>query len=403
MLISACKEENQSASSPSNKVIVLPMVIDIDKEYDLLIKDVVRNVIFSMKKGDGLVIMAGDGRLLIKEVLPNTDHFNKEDMRFRYFAKNNITGEVTKYIKESTVSKQDSLNVIEILRRLSLNQYSDAEIYIVDSPFSVSKDNHLPMNKGFPSDSYVHTSSEKSPFGVASEIIDDKFTTQKIHWFFSKSESFVNDYHQQSLQRFYALYFHSLKRELCHFSSDVSLIEEKSCLVPDYKFGAGGSDEKMEFNIIGSVPVSWDENAIAKVKPTKITDSLELLLKWECDSDLDLYVSKKGETEELSYKLPVTSFGSLIKDFTQGAAKQTLGWEHVVFDKPINLRDINLHVNYYQGKGLCNYTLKAKFGDQVYSYISRLSSDSGNMGNETLKRPPPFWDKIDIYRMFFLN
>ena len=133
---------------------------------------------------------------------------------------------------------------------------------------------------------------------------------------------------------------------------------------------------------------------------------LKIGIRWDCvKCDLDLYSKPSDSAEELYYKNPRTDEGFHFKDF-QVFPNPVNGFEHIEYEKPVDLFRANASINFYSGssEGGVNGYIRAFFEDKVYQKEFKIESNEGNKGADSASRNTSrYWKVYNLAELLGLK
>jgi hypothetical protein len=202
--------------------------------------------------------------------------------------------------------------------------------------------------------------------------------------------AFKRETHRRGIQNFLAAYFLSQGSCLLTFSADTDLasrvrmpgLPPLSAYVDDINPGFV-SVESAELFGTGSgsdLPSQLDRG------------SFMVGLKWDQPAvDLDLHVSVRGKTGELSFRSPQTSFGSFGKEPGNG-------WEVARLNAEFQPQDLVITVNFYSGVAPAG-GVKAELRVAYAGTLFTKSVSFSGQGNSGKSGSPEHWRQVDAGAM----
>ena len=224
--------------------------------------------------------------------------------------------------------------------------------------------------------------------------------------------------HRDKIRRFWSLLLGQRQGKLASFASNANhLARLRSTAFTPITFELDRSDTKLrsiQFQTPRELEAEHEREAtlfapvenISSVQTQPDTPQpLEIELRWNTPGvDLDLYVTIKGDDEELSYKRQASTVyrGRHHKDYRSRPGKGR--FETVSYDRPLKLSDIqSIFVNVYtvrsrnrkRNNERIDAEIRIKHGEKLYAHSLVFTTSKGSKGAGN-RRSHPAWKEIVI-------
>lgn len=321
-------------------------------------------------------------------------------------------------------------------------------VVILASPFYIdaSCDGACNMDVAIPSDAHLTAELQFSPFGCA--LRKHRLSGMTVHYAYLNVH-FLNDYHQERITRFWALYCQQAGGLLCTFCSDATIAFQRAkeniqqpCVTSQIDL----SDKKIEMrqvvrrgvitsqvvtNLVGqlaltssvprvtvsvSLPVTNEPfvlptPALVTNPPlpsiTKLIEALPVMtttnkvvigIAWSNDVDLDLWVRVNSTARDLYFNNRTTREGRFLHDWRDGNLGVDYEFVELNPESALDLSNIGAWVNYYEGNAspvrgvaVVRYEGKSYYGEFT------LTCPGGNKANEKINRDQSrYWAKLNL-------
>jgi hypothetical protein len=261
----------------------------------------------------------------------------------------------------------------------------------------------------FPSDGHLHSSRDKSVFGLA----DARKAPRGFaaHWVYF-GDPWSSDLYHEKVTRFWTLYFEGRGGELRTFCGDLPTAIDHfrhDSAAPDagQHWALDPQQTKIEMLRIGrEVDVTdWIERdsipEVAQGPPTGLLGPMKIGIRWKDNIDLDLYATARPGAETLFFQHPRAPEGLYYKDHRSSPGRE---YEFIEFDTPVDARQVEAFVNFY--KGQCpagpRGEVRIEFENRIYAAPFSISSAAGNRGR-TGPSQQDWWTKIPIQQILKLS
>ncbi len=262
----------------------------------------------------------------------------------------------------------------------------------------------------FPSDGHLLAPAEKSIFGLKDAA--DSLPGVAVHFGYF-GDPWANELHQQKITRFWNLFLKLQGAQLTTFTGDLPTI---FIAVRGQADAAGHRVTRDEIDptqtkvemlrISREVGVTdWitrDLPAGHRPPPPNVTvGPMKIGIRWHGDIDLDLYARPNRGAETLFFQHTQTPEGYYFKDHRSSPDRE---YEFIEFTEPVDVRQVEAHINFYEGKapeGLGG-ELRIEFQGRIYTEDFTLEADHGNQGRGG-DRQRAFWTAIDVSQVLGLE
>lgn len=267
------------------------------------------------------------------------------------------------------------------------------DIIILASPIYVDPRNPDwgMINNQYPGDGHFSAAPQRSPFSLYGR--QDLLKNTRIHWAYPDQSWISSEFYRISVTRVWHLLADGYGSELSTFTGDQSTLWRRAAkgakAAPHgYKLEAV---EKIEtFQMVeekqDAQRVSIYERELSDVPPSKHVQrqaqNVEIGISWDCERcDLDLYVRPHHGADVLYFKNRQTDLGYYHKDFRH-APKTDGGYETVTLTSTVDLRDVLIAINWFNGQSENGVTgeIRLAIGDQTYGLNFTFPGKAGNKG-----------------------
>ncbi len=291
------------------------------------------------------------------------------------------------------------MQVPQLLQFLGRNYgtFEDTDIIIIGSPIHVdSRDPNWGMlGKQYPTDGHFSVAPHESPFSLqgTSELL----VGTRIHWAYPDESWTINDEYRVRLTRFWHLLVEGYGAQLSTFTGDMPTMWGRAArsekAVP-HGYQRRETNKPETIQLIDRPQdvkqVSIYDRPLTDVPPTKQVlrqaQNVEIGISWNCEHcDLDLYVRPHRGAEVLYFGHRQTPLGYYHKDFTHSPQTDG-GYETVTFTATVDLQDVLIAVNWYDGKSANGVQgeIRLAISDQTYGlpFVLTGTSGSGTKGKD---------------------
>ena len=274
------------------------------------------------------------------------------------------------------------------------------------------------MKSRYPSDAFLFL-TDNSMFSTAGK----EKSLQKVSIHVVHSPTLIEfsernrDFHQAKIKRFYGLFVQHLGGNLASFGGSSDHLKNiANVAYPKGNFGQveNGTGKPVVWEVLSPQlerqdmsrqKSLWDstvqQNTLA---PNRQSAALDIGITWNRNVDLDIYVQPPGDVE-LSYKNTASEkhTGRFVKDIV--SLPGTNGFETVVYEADVPLRQLKVYVNHYTGvsREPIDVELRIRVDGSIYAKKFRLPPGQGTQGGGN-RDGNPAWVKLDIPQILgFVN
>ena len=295
---------------------------------------------------------------------------------------------------ENVPSVTGAIRLPQFLRFLGENQTITAEtdVMILGSPlYDIPEEKDFSMAKGHvPSDGHLQVSMGQSPFGMTGNI--DLLRKLRIHLAYSSMGLKQGEHQKFFVKRFWTLFLGQQGGELVTFTGDLPTLfqrisEKAQAPRHDYVLKPSSKLEMILFRpkeikkrvSIYDRPLSRTPIPLTSVRNAR---DVEVSITWDCKHcDLDLYARPFLKAETLFFRHPKSQEGRYIKDF-RDSPKLSDSFETIIFHKPIDLSELVLAVNFYEGRASdrVNGEFRISVNNKTFAHKFQIKAQRGNIG-----------------------
>lgn len=266
------------------------------------------------------------------------------------------------------------------------------EVLVFGSPFyDDPKDADYSMAGGLvPSDAHILASRKDTPYGTKEN--KDTLSNIRLHLIFESEDVFRSDQHRYFIKRFWALYLKTQGGAVSTFTADHSAAFQRmrdGATTPTFPYKLDDSSKLEMIRLRFTKPETSIYERPISTKPLpqqniKKAHSVQLGLIWDCAKcDLDLLARSNAGAAIIYFGNNETPEGIHIKDFLT-SPEQTNGYETIEFKVPIDLRRLQVVVNFYGGITIkpIRGELRLSVDGQTYSAPFTITAKLGNAGSD---------------------
>lgn len=282
----------------------------------------------------------------------------------------------------------------------------DAIVFMGDPLFDSPKEPSLSMRGGHVfSPAHIKASPARTHFGMAG--LEGAFKNKPVHITTEGYDWVQSTRHQEAVERVLSLTVKHLGGNLVSFNADRALTVERvkdgiQTPVQTYEFPPS---TKLEMEFVGfddrdAVPIHERDISTETLTAHDITRArnVEVGITWSCACDIDIYVRPSKSADVLYYGHQRSREGKFYKDY-RDARDLLNGLETASFNAPVNLHEMDIGINFYEGKAPANVTgqIRLALGSRTYAKPFTIKAQSGNQGKgskkafQTLKAPNSHW------------
>ena len=288
---------------------------------------------------------------------------------------------------------------------------SPLAILLVGSPlYQDAKEPAFSMVGGyFPSDGHLLASCDQSVFGVRPQA--NPMPPLGVHWLYF-GDPWLNELHQEKVTRFWTLFLQQRAARLATFTGDLPTalrgFGENPAAWPapvqGWTLDPGQTNIEM-LRVERSVQLAdWITRQTvpdaAQLPPSARIGRMKIGIRWQDNIDLDLYATPRRGAETLFFQHPRSAQGYLYKDHRASPGRE---YEFIEFESPVNVREVEAHVNFY--KGSCpdgpRGEVRIEFENTIYSAPFLIPAAEGNLGRSGPGQEA-FWTRLPILRILRL-
>lgn len=281
------------------------------------------------------------------------------------------------------------------------------QVLLIGSPlYQDAKEPAFSMVDGyFPSDGHLLATREKSVFGTRVLTNSNPGLEMTVHWAYF-GDPWITDLHREKITRFWSLFLEKRDCQLQTFCGDLHIALNAFQQV---QTGSGAffkrwtldpEQTKIEMLRIGRNVELTDwitRDALPQTAvppPSTMVGPLKIGIRWQSKIDLDLYATPRKGGETLYFEHPRSPDGSYYKDHRSSPGRE---YEFVEFEVPIDLREVESSINFYQGScaGGPRGEVRIEFDGRIYSGTFSIAASRGNQGR-TGGRQSEYWTRIPI-------
>ena len=238
-----------------------------------------------------------------------------------------------------------------------------------------------------PSDGHLRHGRADTPFGI-----DDgnALAGVRLHLAYDAESVFATDQHRALVKRFWSLYMAEQGGVLARFTADhAALLNALNAPASQNTYTLEDTDKMDMIRLRQDEPTQtiYERPLSNRAMPTQnlsAATDVEIGVTWNCDAcDLDLYARPSPRAEVLYFNNSKTPQGVHLKDFTSAPQTEN-GFETIVFNGVIDLRALDIVVNFYSGRAAQDIhgTLRIAANGEVYAHRFTLSAKTGNRGKD---------------------
>jgi hypothetical protein len=266
------------------------------------------------------------------------------------------------------------------------------------------------MSRGsFPSDGHLLTTEEQSIFGIKNRAGTLHDVVVHFGYF---ADPWVSEIHHEKIERFWNLFVRGQGGSFGAFCGDLptlfaSFAQDPSATQRASRYEIDPKDNKIEMRRvtreIGLTDWISNENPgnIRTRPPTHETGTLKIGIRWQGDIDLDLYAQPRPGATTLSFRHTTSAEGYYFKDHRSSPLNE---YEFIEFEAPVNVRELEAAVNFYDGKfpGGPTGEIRIEFDGGIYVGHFAITADHGNRGRSS-NAQREFWRDIDVLSILRLR
>lgn len=230
---------------------------------------------------------------------------------------------------------------------------------------------------------------------IAAKYPDLPYGTQKrngslsnmsVHWWTPPSSP--NPAYVLAVRESWQLYLNEFGAKLVTMSADPQLVMRRATInvapLP-LREKLNREDKVYMVQMRDVTPEDSLFTAPVSSAPLQVDDAntLSIGIQWVAPVDLDLHVRPAADAERIYYSNQNTDFGKHYKDILSGSADANTQYETIDIKRPVDLRGVEIAVNYYRGKAPSvgvSGALRLSIQGQVYAIPFALKAKDGNKG-----------------------
>lgn len=283
----------------------------------------------------------------------------------------------------------------------NLSHSEETEVVLLGNPlyddpkepdYSMANDNRVPA------DSQLLAQKRRTPFGTKGD--SELLSNIRVHLGFPNINWKSNNQNSFLVKRLWALFIEKQGGQLITFTGDLPTLLDRlknhaDAPKHDYKFNiapkneiALGDEKPKEFSkndIQPAVPekqVSIFDRALSEetvsINDAKQANFVEIGITWKGSIDLDIYCRPTSQSETLYFSHKNSKEGKYIQDFMSSPGSSN--YETVVFDTPIDLNQLLIAVNFYNGtvNKPISGEIRISINNQIYAQKFEIKGKKGN-------------------------
>lgn len=266
-----------------------------------------------------------------------------------------------------------------------------AHLILLGSPlFDDPSEQGFSMRHGrIPGDGHLMSERARSPYGTKGQ--EHVLSQWRVHLVFPDWSWKQDDHHAFYVQRFWTLHVERQDGQLTTFTNDMPTLFERirtNAAAPthQYKTELGDKLEMIQLRAPTVKQTSIYERPINTTPlPPEIlrqAPQVEVGITWECrECDLDLYGQREPGATALWFLNLQNAHGQYFKDF-RSSPRSANGYETLAYHVPINLNDLLVAVNFYNGQssGGVKGEVRISVNGQTFAKPFHVPAESGNGG-----------------------
>jgi hypothetical protein len=397
-----------SLSSEINKTYILGISPNMEKNQKEFVWEELTNFLLEVELGSNIFIYnAFKNEEIMNVKIPNEEKYRiKSKSRTKYLKKR--IKKLHEFFKKSNYDESMMSSIISFptfIKQVGSNHQNDDNkiIIVIGNAFYYnSKEGYIDIKDYYPSDGFL--TLESSVFNTIEQLT---LKNAEVYYYHFNNEEFINYMHKDKIKRFYSLFIQLLDGCLVKFDHDIHLdkiiSENRSSCIESYNL----KNEKPE-NILpvlmektinqGEVGI-WDNEGIAYERPNSTIDKFEIGITWNCDCDIDLYVTPFPSSQELYYANHKTNEAIYEKDYLTSPSDKK--YETVKVNKKIDIKNTSIWINNYKcnnsmGDIIGEVRLKFKNGGKYVKDFKLINSNGNKGANRFNRENDRHWVNIDI-------
>lgn len=278
---------------------------------------------------------------------------------------------------------------------------------VLGSPLYLdAKEPGFAMAEGyFPSDGHLGASREKSVFGLKDRGEGLKDMTVHLGYFGSPWSSAI---HEEKVVRFWNLFVELQGGRLATCTGDLPTVFQalrapvgpvaESPTKPRYVLDPGQTKVEM-LRITRDMGVAdWITRDLSAGErpppPSAQVGPVKIGIRWRGAWDLDLYARPAEHRTTLYFEKTRSDEGYYFKDHRKSPDRE---YEFIEFERPVDLREIEASVNFYEGEAPEGAVgeVRVEFQGRIYSGRFAIAGRHGNRGRGGDSQDR-YWARLDI-------
>lgn len=289
-------------------------------------------------------------------------------------------------------SHRGAVRLPQLLRTIAANRSGGARLDVIvlgSALYDDPKEPAFAMTEGrYPSDGHLSHHRGETVFGAAGNPA--LLSNLRVHISYNSRSSFDSESHQYFAERFWTLFVAAQGGELISFAPELSTVLARirnQAEAPVHSFTRSDTD-KLEMIRVRQIEIrqsiyertlSTTPLTVAQVQRAAHT---EVGLSWDCTAcDLDVYARAHPGADVIFFGNTETALGTLWKDHLT-SPRASKGFETIAFSQPLDLRALQLAVNFYGGEAPHGVRgeLRIAVDGQTYAHDFRIAATNGNAG-----------------------
>ncbi len=278
-------------------------------------------------------------------------------------------------------------------------------VVVLGSPLYLDeKEPSFSMIDGYyPSDGHLLAGREQSVFGLKARGRPLEGVAVHFGWF---GNPWLNEAHQERVDRFWTLYLKGQGARLATFCGDLPTV------LNTVRGGAPESAARELRREVDPIPsriemlritrevgvADWiTRDTLPNVQlrpPTRTVGTMKIGIRWKDDLDIDLYARPNERAETLFFEHMRSPEGYYFKDHRSSPERE---YEFIEFESPVDVWKVNARINFYEGRAPhgVNGEVRIEFDGRIFADHFRLDSEDGNQGRTGLGQGR-FWTTLDV-------
>lgn len=342
----------------------------------------------SLKPGDVAMVINGDTVATLGHfTVPQDAGYGSPKALLRYNGA--VIGQMARFAKAAEVSParvKGSVNLPAAVRHIATNKrgYKIDVVVLGSVLYDAPAQPQFSMKGGIiPGDGHLKHGLGDTPYGVsAPELLKGL----RVHMGYD--DILPTSQHKHYIERFWSLYMQAQGAQLVSFTSDIPTLFERArfnSTTPQNSYKVEATD-KLE--MIRLAPPAVEQKSIyhraisgaaLSAQQVRKASNVQIGIAWQClGCDLDLYARAQPGAQVLWFGHTKSDLGVFFKDY-QVSPTTEQGYETIAFSTPIDLRALQIFVNFYKGdapQGV-NGEVRISVDGRTYAKPFHISAQGG--------------------------